>query len=127
MQHQIHLATPALEITTCLFLSSPDLCFGRSSHFLRPVLLLFALFTRLLLLLEETESCESILGFVLFQVVQTVVYESKSRCLPSTERRLETKTNHTISRTLVHTSKLLSYITLGNGCLPRMKNVDHHL
>merc|ERR1719206_624529 len=108
-------------------LSGSDLCFGCTSHLLHSVLLLFSLFERRSVLLEQTETSQTILGFVLLQIVQRIVDQSESCSFATTKSCTETEAHDAVGRCFVHTSKLLAYVTLGHCSFTGMQNVNDHL
>merc|ERR1719206_237035 len=108
-------------------LPGSDLCFGCTSHLLHSVLLLFSLFERRSVLLEQTETSQTILWFVLFQVIQRIVDQSESCSFATTEGCTESKAHDAVGSCFVHTSQFFSDVTLCNCGFAWVENINNHL
>ena len=106
------------------FLGILDLGLLRTSHLLHSVLSLLALLAWHTLGLGEAVSCQSILWLELLGKVKSVVDESKTAALSTTEHGAEAEAEDHIGLGLVHASELFTDFGFFDRCLARMQHID---
>merc|ERR1712168_607697 len=110
-----------------LLFASSNFSLGSASNFLCSVFLLFPLFSWLSFLLKQSQPCQTIFWFILFQEIKRIIYQSKTCSFSTTKCCTKTIAHNTICSSFVHTCKFFSDVTLRNCSFARMKNINDHL